>query len=327
MFKKIAFLMTSILAAIPFANDAGAVELTAGHAASQSYFYQAALTKMAELVEARTKGDVKLTIFPDAQLGGEVKMLQSTRTGTLDITVVTTAVLENVAKEYAVFSFPYLFRDSGQANALLHGPLGQEFLDLLASHELLGLGFLAAIERNIYTTGKPVEKAEDVRGLKIRVAQSPGYIAAYEALGAQPTPMASSELYLALQNHVVDAGETSPDLFVQSKFTEVAKVYSLAKVNYMPTIMVINAAKFGSLSPEDQTIVREAAREGIDYAIERYSQDYVNGLDAIKSAGVKIIEPDIASFVATKQSVYEKLRESFPEVSPWLDKIEAAKQP
>lgn len=327
MIKKILFLSTSILTALTLTNAAVAIELTAGHAGSQSYFYHAALTKMAELVDTRSKGEVTLNIFPDAQLGGEVKMLQSARTGTLDITVVASAVLESVAKEYAVFSFPYLFADSGQADRLLRGPLGQEFLDQLPGHGLVGLGFLASVERNIYTTGKPIEKAEDVRGLKIRVAQSPGYIAAYEALGAQPTPMAAGELYLALENKVVDAGETSPDLFMQSKYFEVSKVYSLAKVNYMPTIMVINADRFNALPSESQALIREAAQEGIDYAVERYRQDYRNSLNEIKSAGVKVIEPDIASFVATAPFVYATLLKEFPTVAPWLDKIKAATQP
>lgn len=327
MIRNTSLFITSFLAMVPVASAAKAVELTAGHAGSQSYFYHAALTKMAELIDARSKGDVKVNIFPDAQLGGEVKMLQSARTGTLDITVVASAVLESVVKEYATFSFPYLFKDSEQASTLLRGPLGQEFLDLLPSHGLVGLGFLASVERNIYTTGKPVERAEDVRGLKIRVAQSPGYIAAYEALGAQPTPMSAGELYLALQNKVVDAGETSPDLFMQSKYFEVSKVYSLTKINYMPTIMVMNAGRFNDLPPETQTLIRDAAREGIDYAIMRYSQDYQKSLGEIKHAGLTVVEPDIASFVATAPSVYATLLQEFPSAAPWLDKIKAGTQP
>lgn len=324
MMKKFLFL-AGCLAVVSLSPAAAAtVELKAGHSGSTNYFYHTAFAKMAELLTERSKGEIALSIFPDAQLGGEVKLVQSVRTGTLDITAVASGVMESFAKEYVAFSFPYLFKDASQADSTLRGPIGREFLDVLAPHGLYGLGFLSSSERNIYTTGKPIEKSEDVAGLKIRVVQSPGFVKAYETLGALPTPIPSPELYLALQYGTVDAGETSPDLYVQFKYSEVAPVYSLTRINYMPTVMVMNLNKLESLTPEQQTLVKQVADEAINYAMERYKDDYKKSLELIRSGKTKVIEPDTASFRATAPTVYKALLTQFPDVKPWLEKIQAA---
>lgn len=325
MMKKLALMAAAWLVAMS-ASQAHAVtiELKAAHSGTTDYLYHKAFEKMAELMAERSKGELKLNIYPDAALGGEVKLMQSVRTGVVDITAVASPVVESFASEYAVFSFPYLFSGREQADKLLRGPMGKEFLDLLPPHGVVGLGFLSTNERNIYTTGKLIEKAEDVRGLKIRVIQSPGFVTAYSALGAQPTPMSSSELYLALQYGTVDAGDTSPDTFVALKYPEVAKVYSMTKIHFLPTIMVMSKSKLEALSPEQQDIVLKAAHEGIEFAMTGYSETYAKSLEKIKSAGVNVIEPDVASFRATAPEVYAKLLEAFPQVKPWLEKIQAA---
>lgn len=213
------------------------IELNAGHVLTTSSHYHAAAAKLAEVVAAKSNGQIKITVFPGAQLGGEVKQIQSVRTGTQDIVVTGEAPVENTVKDYTVFSFPYIFTSVDQANSVLQGPIGREMLDLLPRYNLQGLGFISALERNIFTNGKVIKSAADMKGLKIRVIQGPGYVKAYEALGAQPTPMAYTELYIAMQNGAVDAAENSPDVFLQDRFIEVSKTYVLAKIMYMPAAL------------------------------------------------------------------------------------------
>ncbi len=299
------------------------VELNAGHVLTTSSHYHAAAAKLAEVAAAKSNGQIKITVFPSAQLGGEVKMIQSARTGTQDIVVTGEAPVENTVKEYSVFSFPYLFDSVDQANAVLASPVGREMLDLLPRYNLVGLGFISALERNIFTNGKIIRSAADMKGLKIRVIQGPGYVKAYEALGAQPTPMAYTELYMALQNNAVDAAENSPDVFLQDRFVEVSKTYVMAKIMYMPALIMMSKAKWDALSPEHKRIMQEASAEAVTFANAHYKKDYADSLEQMKKGKIQIIEPDLASFRATAPAVHAALLKDFPTVKPWLEKIQA----
>jgi tripartite ATP-independent transporter DctP family solute receptor len=311
-----------LLAGLPAA--AQTVELNAGHVLTTSSHYHAAAAKLAEVAAAKSNGQIKINVFPGAQLGGEVKQIQSARTGTQDIVVTGEAPVENTVKEYTVFSFPYLFNSVDQANGVLQGPIGRDMLDLLPRYNLVGLGFISALERNIFTNGKIIKTAADMKGLKIRVIQGPGYVKAYEALGAQPTPMAYTELYLALQNGAVDAAENSPDVFLQDRFVEVSKTYVLAKIMYMPALIMMSKAKFDALSPEHKKIIQEASAEAVAFANAHYKKDYTDSLERMKKGKIEIIEPDAASFRATAPAVHEALLKEFPMARPWFDKIKAA---
>lgn len=326
MLRTARYLISSaLLLAGTLAAGAEPVELNAGHVLSTASHYHAAAAKLAELVADKSKGEIKITVFPAAQLGGEVKMIQSVRTGTQDIVVTGEAPLENTVKDYTVFSFPYLFASLDDANKTLQGPIGKEMLELLPQYGMVGLGFISALERNTFTNGRPIKTAADMQGLKIRVIPGPGYVTAYKALGAQPTPTAYTELYMALQNGTVDAAENSPDVFMQDRFIEVSKTYSLTKIMYMPAVIIISKAKWDGFTPEQQKIFREAAAEAVTYAIGHYKKDYATTLETIRAGGkVQVIEPELASFRATAPDVHAALLKEFPQAKPWLDKIKAS---
>lgn len=300
------------------------MEMSVGHVLTTSSHYHAAASKFAEIVTQKSGGAIKASVFPGGQLGGEVKMLQSARTGTLDVVVTGEAPVEGFAKEYTVFSFPYLFSSLDQINGVLQGPIGREMLDLMPKYNLVGLGFISALERNIFTNGKVVNKVEDMKGLKIRVIQGPGYVKAYQALGAQPTPMAYTELYTALQNGAVDAAENSPDVFLQDRFIEVSKTYANLKIMYMPALIVMSKAKYDALSPANQQIVKDATAEAITFATAQYKKDYADAFVAMKKTGVKIIDPDLKPFMQVGRSVHPELLGEFPMAKPYYDKIVAA---
>jgi len=299
------------------------LELSLGHVVSTDSQYHVAAETFAKEVQTRSGGTIKVNIFPLAQLGGELKMIQGVRTGTQDLVVTGGAPLENTAREFAVLSFPYLFRDYDHALAVMEGQVGKEMLAGLNKYNLIGLGFVAPIERNIFTNGKRITKAADMVGLKIRVIQGQGFVKTYEALGAQPTPMAYSELYTALQNGAVDAGENSPDNFVQDKFIEVSKTYTMAKVMYMPALMLMSASRYNSLTPGQQAIIRDASAIAVKAAHTYHEKNYADNMEVIKKSGIEIIEPDLASFHATGEAVHASLLNSMPQTKPWYDKIRA----
>jgi tripartite ATP-independent transporter DctP family solute receptor len=299
------------------------VELNLGHVLTLESHYHAAAASFAKEVEERSKGTMKVNVFPAGQLGGEVKMIQAVRTGTQDLVITGGGPIENTVKEFSVYSFPYLYNSLEQANDSMQGPIGKEMLELMGKYNLLGLGFIAPIERNIFTNGKRITKASDMKGLKIRVIQGQGFVKTYEALGAQPTPMAYAELYTALQNGAVDAAENSPDVFVQDKFIEVSKTYTMAKVMYMPALILMSPARYKSLTEEQQKVIQEATAAAVDAAFDHYKKGYAESMKIIKDKGIEIIEPDLDSFHATKEGVHKSLLESMPQTKAWYDKIVA----
>lgn len=323
LFAPVALIYSMMAVSAP-AHAQKTIELSMGHVLTTQSHYHAAAATFAQEVDRLSKGTMKVNIFPAGQLGGEVKMIQAVRTGTQDLTITGGGPVENTAKEFSVFSFPYLFTDLDQADGVMQGPIGQDMLGLLKGYNLLGLGFISPIERNIFTNGKKITKASDMKGLKIRVIQGQGFVKTYEALGAQPTPMAYSELYTALQNGAVDAAENSPDIFVQDKFIEVSKTYTMAKVMYMPALILMSPARYDALTKDQQQIIRDATDASIKSALSHYKNAYTESMKIIKERGIEVIEPDLASFHATSEAVHGTLLASMPQTKPWYDKIVAA---
>ncbi|MBP1933646.1 TRAP transporter substrate-binding protein [Ammoniphilus resinae] len=310
----------------PFSeSDDKPVELKLGHVLSPESHYQAMANKLAELAAEKSNGTIKITIFPQSQLGGEVKMIQSARTGTLGMFITAQAPLVNTIPEYGVFDLPYLFDSVDQANEVLAGPVGDKFLDMLPQHGMVGLGWLTALERNVFSS-KSIRSVEDMSSLKVRVMQAPGYVKAYEALGAVPTPMAYSEVYLSLQQGVVDGGDTTPDQFIMDKFIEVAKYYNLTKVHNLPLLLIASKAQWDQLSPNQQKALQEAADEALAFNIEYYKKEYTDSLEKIKQAGVEVVETNVSSLKEQTMKAYDAILKDIPDGQKNLEEIEAAKK-
>jgi TRAP-type transport system periplasmic protein len=300
------------------------VELKLGHTLAPDSHYHFMATKFSEKVAEKSNGSIKVSLFPQSQLGGEVKMIQSARSGSIEMFITAQAPLENTIKEYSIFDVPYLFENIDQANKVLAGEIGQKYLDMLTDHGLVGLGFLSVAERNVFSS-KPIEKPSDMNGFKVRVMQAPGYIEAYESLGAQPTPMAYSEVYLSLQQGVIDGGDTSPDQFIADKFVEVSKYYNKTKVHYLPALFIMSKKKMDALTPEQQSIVQEASKEALQEGIVYYKKSYDEAIAKAKESGVQVIESDIEEFKKVTQKASEQLLKEIPNGQALYDEIQAAK--
>lgn len=294
------------------AGSASALSLNLGHTLAPDSHYQIMAEKFAELIKKKSAGDITVNTFPQSQLGGEVKMIQSARSGTLDMLVTAQAPLTSTIKEFSFFDVPYLFDGLDQANAALSGPLGKYFLDLLPEYDMVGLGFVSAMERNLFTA-KPINGVGDISGQKLRVMQSPGYVKTYEALGAQPTAMAYGELYMALQQGVIDGADTSPDQFVMDKFTEVSKFYSITKVHYLPALLIMSKHRWNLLTEQQQGWIQESAAEALAHGVEYYKKSYDESIAKMQTQGVTVIRPDVGSMRDKTAQVRDQLIEQVPE--------------
>lgn len=297
--------------ALSAAAPSAAVELQIGHTLTTDSHYQSAALKFKEIVESGGKGEITVNIFPQSQLGGEVKMIQSARTGAIAGFITAAPPVENTVQEYSILSLPYLFDNLDEANNVLQGPFGDKMLKLLESRGLVGLTFLSSFERSVFGS-RAIRKVEDFKGMKIRVLQGPGFIRTYEAFGAQPTPMAYSEVFVALQNGVVDGAEADPAQVVQDKFVEVTKYFSFTKIHYMPSLLVLSKTRFDSLTKDQQDLVRRAAKEAAKASLEAYKKTYQEGVEGMKKAKVELIYPDLGPFKAIARAVWPSLLASVP---------------
>jgi len=322
------FIASTAIASAAFASFGAAAQqlsLNVGHTLAPDSHYQVATTRMAELAAKKSNGQIKINVFPQSQLGGEVKMIQAARTGGLDMFITAQAPLTNTVKAYSLFDMPYLFDSVDQANKVLSGPVGKEFLDMLPKVNLVGLGFLSVMERNVFSS-KPIKAGTDMAGMKVRVMQSPGYVKAYESFGAQPTPMAYGDVYMALQQGVVDGADTSPDQFVMDKFIEVSKYYNLTKVHYLPALLIMSKPKWDKLTPQQQQIIKSSADEALAESREYYKKSYAESIERMKKAGVTVVEPNLTNMKQTSSKVDEQLLSNIPDGKKLYDKVQAAKK-
>ncbi|MGF1659677.1 MAG: TRAP transporter substrate-binding protein [Rubrimonas sp.] len=311
-------------ASLAATSAAAQTTINLAHVLSEASAYQAIFARFKELAEERSGGAITVNIQCCGQAGNEGRLIQSVRTGVLDGAFVGGSSLETVVPDFRVLSLPYLFDDNAQANRILQGPTGDEMLGLLDEFGMTGLGWGAIFERNL-ATRQPVEAVEDLRNLKLRVLQTPGFVEAYNALGAQPTPMAYGEVFLAIQNGVVDGLEISPDAVVADRFVEAIGAYALTKVHQSTTVFVMGKARFEGLPAETQALVREAARDAIGHGLAEHQRLNEAGLAKVREMGVTVTEPDLEPFMAAARASYPTILAGAPGGEALVAKIEAAK--
>jgi len=193
------------LAALAVQSPASAqtVTLRVAHTAAQVEPYQTGFEKFREEVEKATGGAIKVEIFPNAQLGDEGSVLKSIQSGSIAMATVANATIADFAQEMHIFDLPFLFKDRSQAYHVLDGEIGQSVGKALADKGFVLLGYYEAGVRNVLNNQKPITSLTDFKGMKIRVIPSSINIDTFRALGANPVPLNYSELYTALQTHVV----------------------------------------------------------------------------------------------------------------------------
>lgn len=306
-------------------NNAGAesaeetITLRLGHTLTTSSPYHHYAEVFAEEVNSATDGRVKVDLYPSSQLGGEAEMLTAVRGGDQDIFIAAQATLEDTVPEWKIFSMPYLFDGIDHANAVLQGDTGSKYLSMLDEHGLKGLSWLSAIERDVFAT-EPIDFPH-LDGFKVRLMQSQGYITAYESLNATPTPMAYSELYVSLQQGVVDGGDTSPDQFVSDKFAEVAPYFYLSKMHYLPAVAIMGQPTWDRIPEELHDEVLEAARAASESEIDFYADAYAEGLQKAEEMGVEIIEVDLEAGRKATEPARQELLERVPEGEALYEEI------
>ena len=289
--------------------------------------------KFADLVAAKTHGRIAVRLFPGGTLGGDLQTVSALQGGTVEMTVLNAGILSAQTKEFGIYDFPFLFASPQEADAVTDGPFGKKLLDKLQSKNLVGLAYWELGFRNLTNSKRPITRAEDIAGLKIRVIQSPIYIDMFNALGANAVPMPFPELYTAMEQRAVDGQENPFSTILASKFSEVQKYLTITRHMYNPQAVIVSKKFWDSLNPADQKAITEAMAEATVFqrSISR-SQDDV-ALSELKKAGMQVSEfspAEIDKLRAKVKPVIEKHSEkvgadTVKEVYDTLAKLRAAR--
>ncbi|MEJ2050454.1 MAG: TRAP transporter substrate-binding protein [Calditrichota bacterium] len=291
-----------------------------GHGLDPSHPVHKAMVYFADRVNEKTHGKIRIDIYPSEQLGSERECIELLQIGSLGITKVSTSPLEGFVPVYKVFGVPYLFRDNEHRFKVLDGPIGQELLKAPEKYRIRGLVFYDAGSRSFYTKNTPINKPSDLDGLKIRTQESATAMQMVRAMGGSPTPIAWGELYSALQQGIVDGAENNPPSFYLSHHYEVCKYYSLDEHTAVPDVLIISERLWKELTPQEQQIIQEAARESEEYEKELWKDATQTALEQVAEAGVKIIHPDKEPFRKKVEPMYESYRKD-PEIYSLIQRI------
>jgi tripartite ATP-independent transporter DctP family solute receptor len=265
--------------------------------------------KFAEIVAAKSGGKIKLTLFPGGVLGGDAQTVSALQGGTVEMTVLNSGILAAQVKEFAIYDFPFLFATPREADAIVDGPFGSGLHAKLADKGIIGLAYWELGFRNITNSKRPINKVEDLAGLKLRVIPNPINIDWVKALDANPTPLAFPELYPALEQKAVDGQENPVSVILANRFGEVQKYLALTNHQYNPQSVIVSKKVWDTLSAAEKKILQDGALEAGKYERAVSREQAASQLEQLKKGGMQVSE-----LAPAEQA---KLRE---KIKPVIDK-------
>ena len=259
--------------------------------------------KFADLVAQKSGNKISVKLFPGGSLGGDLQTVSALQGGTVEMTVLNAGILTAQVKEFAAYDFPFLFNNGQEADAVTDGPFGQKLMAKLEEKGLHGLGYWDLGFRNLTNSKRPIAKADDIAGLKIRVIQSPIYIDLFNTLGANATPLPFPELYSALDQKAVDGQENPNTVILSSKFAEVQKYLTQTRHIYNPQALIVSKKTWDGMSAEEKKIITDAATEATAFQrqVSRGAAD--SALEALKTAGMTVTELPPAEMAKLREKV------------------------
>ncbi|PIL19574.1 C4-dicarboxylate ABC transporter substrate-binding protein [Puniceibacterium antarcticum] len=279
-----------------------------GYALAPDSHYGVAANKLEEVVKAETGDQFNFVHFPSSGLGGERDVIEGLQIGTVEATIVSSGTLANFVPETGVFDIPFLFRDLTHARAVLDGPIGQEILAKFDDVGMHGLAWGEQGFRHITNNRNPIHTPADVEGLKIRTMENPVHLAAFNAMGAAPTPMAWPEVISSLQQGVIDGQENPLSVIVSVKLNEVQKYLTLSGHVYSPAMLLVSKPFWDGLDDSQKAAFEKAAKEAV-IAMRAYVDDVEKtGVETLKGRGMEVnaLSPEEkAEFQSSIKSAYE----------------------
>jgi len=282
--------IVGIASMIAFASSPAVASTTLkfAHAAPVSDLQQDMAEFFKKEVEARSNGELIVNIFPHGQLGNDKQMIDGTRSGVLDISMVGLNNYSGLLPESAAFTLPFMFPTRESAYKVLDGTVGQGVLKDMEEFGVIGLGYPENGYRNMTNNRGPIRKPADVKGLQMRVNNSKALNDMFNELGANPQQIPVAELYTALETGVVDAQDHPIGVTLSFKFYEVQKYLSMTQHAYSPLVVTMNLDNFNKLSDSEQKIIMDVSAEAVAMQRELSIAKEDKMIAELESYGMKV---------------------------------------
>ncbi|MDO5349844.1 MAG: TRAP transporter substrate-binding protein [Lachnospiraceae bacterium] len=299
-----------------------------GHNQSTNHPTHIALTAFQDYINERLGDWYVVEVYPSELLGSQTDMVQLTQTGAIDFCVASNAILETFSKNYEIFNLPYLFASTEAYHHVMDdGAVTGPIFDSTVKAGFTAVTWLDAGTRNFYTLNRPIESPADLKGLKIRVQQSPTNIEMMRLLGGSATPMGFGEVYTALQSGIIDGAENNEMALTDNGHGDVCKYYSYDMHQMVPDILIGNNAFMEGLSEEDRAIFEE----GFQIVNQVQRQEWIKAVEGAKERSsreqqVNFIYPDQKPFVEACLPLHDKVLSNNTALQPIYDAIQVYNQ-
>lgn len=284
-----------------------------GHSFSDSHPRAVAMKQFAASVEKATGGKVAIDVYGSAVLGGEDKMLIAVQSGTQDLYMGALSPISARKKELQIFDFPFLFGSDAEAAYVLDGPVGRKMLDGLGDMNVHGLVWAGGAFRNMSNSKRSLNTMSDMKGLKVRVMQSPMALASFNAMGMNAVPMAFPEVYPALEIRALDGYEHPVVDMYANKMFEVQKYLTITNHVYTPVALLASKKWWSSLTPDQQKTVQKVAEETRTFQRSEELRQAADVVSQLKAKGMSVTEMpavELEKIRAAVQPVIDKNTET-----------------
>src|SRR5246127_137795 len=286
----------------------------------------AAIESLGKKLQQATNGRLTVQIFASMQLGGEKEAIEQAQVGALQMARVSVGAIGPVIDDLNVFNLPFLFRNTAHMQKVIDGDIGTELLDKVSINDkagLIGLCWMDAGARSVYTIKKPVHTIADLKGLKIRVIGNPMFVDMMNALGGNGVAMGYDQVFSALQTGVVDGAENNPPSFVFDNHYQVAKYYTLTEHLIVPEMLVFSRKTWDSLSKDDQALLTKFGREAQAEERVLWQKYEQQAIEKAKAAGIQIIEvPDKKPFQDAVKPVWDKYGPKYADMIKRIQEVQ-----
>ena len=280
---------------------------------------------MAAEVKEKTGGRICIEVFPSSQLGEEKDTIEQTQFGVIDMVRASFGSFNDIVPITQTLSLPYLFTSEEHQHKVMDGPIGEEIAEAFAEKDLIALAYYDGGARNFYNSQKPIKSVEDLKGMKFRVMQNDVFVDMMSALGANATPMPYGEVYSSIQTGVIDGAENNFPSYDSSGHAEVAKYFTLDQHLMVPELVAVSKSTWEKLSPEDQEIMRTAAKNSATLQRKLWAEQEKASEEKVLAAGAEVIKDvDKTAFIEAMAPVYEKYVTT-PEAKDLVKRIQETK--
>jgi tripartite ATP-independent transporter DctP family solute receptor len=319
--KKLLSILMALSILFWASATAAAVKIKLGVVTKPGSAQNIVAEKFKELIEARSNGDITVQIYHSASLGNETEILQQIQMGSVEMGVITSGPFDTFDPIASVIDYPFLFKDYNQVDEILDGPLGKEILTSLENVGFKGLCFSENGFRNLTNSKHPVEKPEDINGLKVRVMSSTLHRSIWQSLGANPTPM-PWPIYTELEQGVIDGQENPLWVIEVYKFYEIQKHMTLTRHVYSSHINVASLKWWNALDSNTKDLIQKSIYEAAVFQRKDNRTKNAERLRFLKEKGMQIEEqPDVSAFRAKVAGLKDTKLFDKPKVRALLVKI------